>query len=88
MEWGGIPDNYISEYIREIRGIVYTFARESWKVRCKTVYSPEEEHKRKTKIDISKTHASYMKRMKANNNINITRVMQMTMQVQERKKLL
>ena len=27
MEWGGIPDNYISEYIREIRGILSTFAR-------------------------------------------------------------
>jgi hypothetical protein len=47
MEWGGIPDNYISEYIRDIRGIIYTFARESWKVRCTTVYSPEEEPKRK-----------------------------------------
>jgi hypothetical protein len=23
MEWGGIPDNYMSEYIREIRGIIY-----------------------------------------------------------------
>ena len=44
---------------------------------------PEEEQKRKIKIDINKTHASYMKRMKANNNMNITRVMHMTMQ--ERK---
>ena len=35
---------------------------------------------------MNKTHASYMKRMKANNNMNITRVMHMTMQ--ERKKLL
>jgi hypothetical protein len=54
MEWGGIPDNHISEYIREIRGIIYTFARESWKVRCTTVYSPEEEQKRKTKMDMKK----------------------------------
>ena len=86
MEWGGIPDNYISEYIREIRGIIYTFARESWKERCTTVYSPEEEQKRKTKTDMNKTHESYMKRMKANNKINIKRVMHMTMQ--ERKNLL
>ena len=35
---------------------------------------------------MNKTHESYMKRMKANNNMNITRVMHMTMQ--ERKKLL
>jgi hypothetical protein len=86
MEWGGIPDNYISEYIREIRGIIYAFARESWKVRCTMVYSPEEEQKRKTKTDMHKTHESYMKRMKANNKMNITRVMHMTMQ--ERKNLL
>jgi hypothetical protein len=51
MEWGGIPDDYISEYIRCIRGIIYIFARESWKVRCTTVYSSEEEQKRKTKMD-------------------------------------
>ena len=62
---------------------MYAFARESWKVRCITVYSLEEEEKRKTKIDVNKTHASYMKRMKANNDMNITRVMHMTMQ--ERK---
>ena len=35
---------------------------------------------------MNKTHESYMKRMKANNNMNITRVMHMTMQ--ERKNLL
>ena len=81
-----MPDNYVAEFIREIRGIIHTFARESWKVRCATVYSPEEEQKRKQKTDTNKTHASYMKRMKANNNMNITRVMNMTMQ--ERKKLL
>ena len=28
---------------------------------------------------MNKTHASYMKRTKANNNMNITRVMHMTM---------
>ena len=39
--------------------------------------------KKKRKIDMNKTHASYMKRMKANNKMNITRVMHMTMQ--ERK---
>jgi ATP-dependent phosphoenolpyruvate carboxykinase len=49
-------------------------------VRCTTAYSPEEEQKRKTKIDMNKTHASYMKHMKANNNMNSTRVMHMTMQ--------
>ena len=86
MEWGGIPDNYITEYIREIRGIIYAFARESWKVRCTTVYSPEEEQKRKTKTNMNKTHESYMNRMKTNNKMNITRIMQMTMQ--ERKILL
>ena len=80
LEWGGIPDNYISGYIRETRGTICAFARESWKVRCTTVYSPEEEQKRKTQIDMNKTHASYMERMKANNNMNITRVMHMTMQ--------
>mgnify|MGYP006985929645 CR=1 FL=1 len=47
MEWGGIPDNYISEYIREIRGIIYALERESWKVRCTTVYSPEEARTKK-----------------------------------------
>jgi hypothetical protein len=55
-------------------------------VRRTTVYSPEEEQKRKTKTDMNKTHESYMKQMKANNNMNITRVMNMTMQ--ERKNLL
>ena len=25
MKWGGIPDNYISEYIRQIRGIMYIY---------------------------------------------------------------
>ena len=35
---------------------------------------------------MNKTHESYIKRMKANNNMNITRVMHMTMQ--ERKNLL
>ena len=35
---------------------------------------------------MNKTHESYMKRMKANNKMNITRVMHMTMQ--ERKNLL
>ena len=35
---------------------------------------------------MNKTHASYMKRMKTNNNMNITRVMHMTMQ--ERKNIL
>ena len=38
---------------------------------------------KKNKKDMNKTHESYMKRMKANNNMNITRVMHMTMQ--ERK---
>ena len=33
MGWGGILYNYISEYMREIRGTIFTFARESWKVR-------------------------------------------------------
>jgi hypothetical protein len=47
MEWGGISDNNSSEYIRGIRGIIYTFARESRKVRCTTVYSPEGKKKDK-----------------------------------------
>jgi hypothetical protein len=47
-------------------------------VRCTKVYSPEEEQKRKTKTEMNKTHASYMKRIKANNNMNITHVMHMT----------
>ena len=90
MDWGGIPENCISEYIREIRVIIYTFAREIrihtgnqntyGKLRCTSVYSPEKEQKRKTKTDMNKTHESYMKRMKANNNMNITRVMHMAMQ--------
>ena len=37
-------------------------------------------------MDMNKTHTSYMKRMKANNNMNIKHVMHMTMQ--ERKILL
>jgi hypothetical protein len=82
----GTANNMRIEELREIRGIIYAFARESWKERCTTVYSPEEKQKRKTKTDMNKTHESYMKRMKANNNMNITRVMHMTMQ--ERKKLL
>jgi hypothetical protein len=39
-------------------------------------------------MDMHKTHAAYMKRMKANNNMNITHVMHITMIVIERKNLL
>jgi hypothetical protein len=47
MEWGGIPDNYISDYIRDIRGIIYTFARDSWKVRCTGQrFTPQKKNKK------------------------------------------
>ena len=85
MEWGGIPGYYISDHIREIRGIIYAFARESWKMRCTKVYSPEEEQKRKIQMDMNKIYASYMKQMKSNINMNITDGIHMTMQ---EKKLL
>jgi hypothetical protein len=65
MERRGIPDNYISDYMES----------EMYKILL-----PEEEQKRKRKMDMDKTHASYMNRMKSNNNMNTTHVMHMTMQ--------
>ena len=47
---------------------------------------PGRRTKKKRKNRHDKTHASYMKRMKASNNMNITRIMYMNMQ--ERKRLL
>jgi hypothetical protein len=54
-------------------------------VRCTKVYFPEEEQKRNPKMDMNRTHASYMKRMKTNSDMNITHVMHITMQ--ERKNI-
>ena len=86
IEWGGITDNYIAEYIREIRQIVYTFSKETWKVRCEAVYSPEEEKKRKQNRDANEIYTSYMRRMKTSNKINITHIINMTMK--ERQNLM
>ena len=79
MEWGGITDNCISEYIREIRQIIYTFAKETWKVRCEAVYSPGEEKKRRKKRDTNEMYKSYIRKMKKSNKINITHLINMTM---------
>ena len=71
MEQGGKPDNYIAEYIQEIRGIINLCTRVMEGEMHKSLL-PGRRTKKKRKMDMNKTHASYMKQMKANNNMNNT----------------